>query len=246
MSRTRANQQDDWDHDSEPEPAPKPAPPKPQAKAPSKPAAKEGVQLRRGIAGEETGFENFDAASGEEERRRREREAEMRSDLSNAADLFGAATLDENEGDEETAAPEPTKPAKKAPAPAAPSAPLAFANAKPATKEEWENYANDVYASLIKPKSSLSGFDKHFFPCMLALLTTNGVRDVDMRKGANKLRELAEAKVKADQEMKRTGGNVKGTVVVKAKPKQVGTASAKNTYDLKAYGKEALDDDDFM
>jgi hypothetical protein len=63
---------------------------------------------------------------------------------------------------------------------------------------------------------------------MITLLTTNGLRDVDMRKGSTKLRELAEAKVKADKDMKRTGGNLRN--LQNAKPKQVGTSSAKNTY----------------
>ena len=97
----------------------------------------------------------------------------------------------------------------------------------------------------IQPKASLPGFDKHFFPQMLTLLTTQGLRDVDMRKGSTKLRELAENKVKMDKEFKKTGGNLKR--LQNNKPKQVVTNHAKNDLDLKAYGDEALDDDlDFM
>ena len=59
-----------------------------------------------------------------------------------------------------------------------------------------------------------------------------------MRKGSTKLRELAEAKVKADKDMKRTGGNLRN--LQNAKPKQVGTSSAKNTYVITSDSKRNL------
>lgn len=105
---------------------------------------------------------------------------------------------------------------------------MSLSDAKPSSKEDWEAFAKSLYDKLILPKASRPGFDKHFFPKMITLLTTNGLRDVDMRKGSTKLRELAEAKVKADKDMKRTGGNLRN--LQNAKPKQVGTSSAKNTY----------------
>lgn len=144
----------------------------------------------------------------EDERRRQEKEAQMRSDLDNAAALLGASSLD---GTKKGAA----------------GAPASLLEAKPTNKEEWEAFAADLYQTLVQPQASRPGFDKYFFPRLLTLLTTNGLRDVDMRKGATKLRELAEAKVRADKEAKKTGGNVKRPA---AKPKQVGTSSAKNTY----------------
>lgn len=138
----------------------------------------------------------------------------MRSDLDNAAALLGASSLDE----------------KKTAAGAA--VPSSLADAKPTSKDEWEAFATELYQTLVQPKASRPGFDKYFFPHLITLLTTNGLRDVDMRKGATKLRELAEAKVRADKEAKKTGGNVKRPA---AKPKQVGTSSAKNTYVRYAY-----------
>lgn len=152
----------------------------------------------------------------------------MRSDLDNAAALLGSTKIDAEQSGSKMDAP---------------TAELASAN--PTSKEDWEAFAKSLYNTLIAPKAGRPGFDKHFFPSLLTLLTTNGLRDVDMRKGSTKLRELAEAKVKADKEMKKTGGNLKKLQTVK--PNQVGTSSAKNTIDLKAYGDEALDDDfDFM
>lgn len=71
------------------------------------------------------------------------------------------------------------------------------------------------------------------------------MRDVDIRKSSTMLKAYAEEKVKAEKEAKKTGGQK--VPVGKAKPKTVGTASAKNVIDTNAYGDEALDDDlDFM
>lgn len=208
--------QDDWDAEEEekPKPAPKPAP-KPVVKpGKAKKNLGKGAEInRRGVAGEETGLEDWDGPVDEAERRRREREAEMKSDLDNAAALLGGTNLSEPKEDTKPAVPVPTS---------------GLASAQPSSKAEWEKYADDVYEGFIKPKAGRAGFDKNFFPHFLALLTSNGLRDVDMRKGSTKLREYAEAKVKADQELKRTGGNAKRPVA--NKPKQVGTSSAKNTY----------------
>lgn len=132
----------------------------------------------------------------------------MRSDLANAEALLGASSL----GDKKDAT----------------GAPSSLVDAKPTTKDDWEAFAQELYQSLVQPKASRAGFDKHFFPAFLKLLTTNGVRDVDMRKGATKLRELAEARVKAEKEAKKTGGNLKRLQATK--PKQMGTSSAKDTY----------------
>ncbi|KAL4399809.1 Translation initiation factor 3 subunit J component [Malassezia pachydermatis] len=220
---------DDWEEEDE-EPAPKPvAAPEPKKRLSVKQKIAEKEAMRQQNSGND--FDDWDLGGEEEEdqdeRRRREKEAQMRSDLANAEALLGSTTLDDK---------------KKQLASDAASSSLA--NAKPSSKEEWDAFAKDLYSTLIQPKSSRPGFDKHFFPALLTLLTTHGLRDVDMRKGSTKLRELAEAKVKADKEAKKAGGNKRAPVT---KPKQVGTASAKNTIDLKAYGDEALDDDlEFM
>ncbi|WFD03004.1 Translation initiation factor 3 subunit J component [Malassezia obtusa] len=229
---------DDWD--AEEEEKPKPAPVKPAPKPTQKPGkakknlGKGAEVTRRGVAGEETGLEGWEGPVDEAELKRRQREAELKSDLDNAAALFGDIKVDEAKGEPET----------EKPAPKPDVGTKTLASAQPTTKEQWEKYATDVYDAVVKPQAGRAGFDKHFFPYFLTLLTSNGLRDVDMRKGSTKLREAAEAKVKADQELKRTGGN--RAAANKAKPKQVGTSSAKNTFDLEAYGNEALDDDDFM
>ncbi|WFD42835.1 Translation initiation factor 3 subunit J component [Malassezia psittaci] len=211
---------EDWD--AEEEEKPKPAPVKPAPKPVTKPGkAKKnflkGAEVnRRGVAGEETGLEDWDGPLSEAERKRLQREAEMQSDLDNAAALFGGAKLDQDDEKQEVSK-------------VAETASSGLAASQPATKEQWEKYADQVYDTFIRPQSSRAGFDKQFFPHFLKLLTSNGLRDVDLRKGSTKMREYAEAKGKAEQELKRTGGN-RPAAAAKAKPKQVGTASAKNTY----------------
>ncbi len=76
-------------------------------------------------------------------------------------------------------------------------------------------------------------------------LIASQLRDVDIRKASTMLKTYAEEKVKAEKEAKKSGGQKAKTSA--AKPKAVGTASAKNVIDTRAYGDEALDDDlDFM
>jgi len=220
---------DDWEEeDEEPKPAPVPAPePKKRMSVKQKIAEKEA--MRQNDTGND--FDDWDLEESqvdETEQRRKEKEAQMRSDLDNAAALLGSASIDENREGKNTNESSGT-----------------LASAKPSSKEDWEAFAKSLYETFIQPKASLPGFDKHFFPQMLTLLTTQGLRDVDMRKGSTKLRELAENKVKMDKEFKKTGGNLKR--LQNNKPKQVVTNYAKNDLDLKAYGDEALDDDlDFM
>lgn len=187
-------------------------------------AEKEAEERRRRELGieDKDDYENLvETEEDARERIRREKEAQIEADLDNAATLIGTTSLTSND---------------------APTSELA--KAKPSNKGEWEKYAEDVYASVIKPQQSRPGFDKHFFPHLLTILARSTLRDVDLRKGASRLRELAEEKVRAEKEAKRTGGNAH---LNKPKPKQVGTASAKNTVDLNSYGDEAFDDDlDFM
>ena len=60
----------------------------------------------------------------------------------------------------------------------------------------------------------------HFFKTISSTL-----RDVDIRKTSTMLKTYAEEKVKAEKEAKKSGGQKK---VAAAKPKTVGTSSAKN------------------
>ena len=227
ISRCVRADRDDWEEKDEPEqpPAPQPvAPPKKRLSVKQKIAEKEAEERRKRELGIEEKDEYEKLVETEDdarERQRREREAQIEADLDNAASLIGEAKLTSTD---------PTT--------------SSLSDAKPSNKAEWEKFAEDVYAAIFKAQESRPGFDKHFFPHLLTVFARSTLRDVDLRKGSSRLRELAEEKVRAEKEAKRTGGNAH---LNKPKPKQVGTSSAKNTYDLNAYGNEALDDDlDFM
>ncbi len=96
----------------------------------------------------------------------------------------------------------------------------------PSSKEDWESFADLIYAELIKKQSSKPGFEKHFVSHMYKNIAST-LRDVDIRKSSTMLKAYAEDKVKAEKEAKKSGGQKK---VAAAKPKTVGTASAKNVY----------------
>ncbi|WFD29105.1 Translation initiation factor 3 subunit J component [Malassezia sp. CBS 17886] len=225
---------DDWEEEEEtPQPKPVQTEPVPRKRASVKQRIAEKEEAER--LRKETGIavrcaashrspqdeeeEEYDPRAAALERQRQEKEAQLRSDLDNAAALVGETQIDDG------------------------NAPSALSRAKPAKKEDWEQFGTQLYNELLRPKAGLAGYDKYLFPHLLALLASQGLRDVDLRKASTKLRELAETKVKAEKDTKKTGGNKRAA----AKPKQVGTSSAKNAVDMKAYGGEALDDDlDFM
>lgn len=208
---------DDWDaEDEEPE---KPdvsglQPIKKKSTFKQKLKEREEEERRR----EELGLASDEEAEEEEEdpleRRRREKEAQIKADVENAANLLGTSKIKDDEGT------------------------ASLRNAKPQSKEDWEKFANDLYASLVKSQSTRPGFDKHFVPALCRLLA-EPLRDVDCRKQSADWKKLADDKTKAEKEKKLGGGKRKAE-----KPKQVGTASAKNTFDTRAYGDEALDDGD--
>ena len=88
---------DDWEEeDEEPKPAPAPAPePKKRMSVKQKIAEKEA--MRQNDTGND--FDDWDLEESqvdETEQRRKEKEAQMRSDLDNAAALLGSASIDEN------------------------------------------------------------------------------------------------------------------------------------------------------
>lgn len=93
---------------------------------------------------------------------------------------------------------------------------------KPSSKEDWESYAQQLWNQLLKAQSSRPGFDKHFVPA-LCNVVSEPLRDVDCRLMSSRWRELGEKKGKVEKEKKASGGKKKAE-----KPKQVGTASAKN------------------
>ncbi|EPQ29691.1 uncharacterized protein PFL1_02911 [Pseudozyma flocculosa PF-1] len=211
---------DDWEEeDSEPEQKPAVViPPKKKKTVKQKIAEKEEEERRRLEEGgdDESAEEDWDETPAD--RRRREKEAQLRSDVENAATLFGASRISDDD----------------------PVAKIKSSN--PTSKEDWEAFSDLIFAELIKKHASKPGFDKHFAPHLIKNLCS-ALRDVDIRKTSTKLKEYAEEKAKAEKEAKKTGGQKKAA----PKPKTVGTASAKNIIDTKAYGDEALDDDlDFM
>lgn len=127
-----------------------------------------------------------------------------------------------------------------------------LSSAKPSSKEEWEQLAAEIFVSILKTQSSRdpTGYAKHFVPALTRQLVAP-TRDVDIRKLSTSVKTWAEEKTKADKEAKKSGGRANlavaaatGGATGAAKPKTVGTASAKNTYDLGAYGDEVLDDGD--
>ena len=102
--------------------------------------------------------------------------------------------------------------------------------ANPSSKEEGESFSDLLYTELIKKQSSKPGFEKHFVPHFFRNAAST-LRDVDIRKTSALLKTYAEEKVKAEKEAKKSGGQKK---IASAKPKAVGTASAKNVIDTRA------------
>lgn len=151
-------------------------------------------------------------------RKRAERNAQIDADLGNASDLLGTTSISK---DETT---------------------VSLTSAKPNSKAEWESLAADIAATLFKPQTSRdsTGYAKYFVPALTRQLI-QPIRDVDARKLSTSVKTWADEKTKAEKEAKRSGGN-RIVPPAASKPKQVGTASAKNTHDLGTYGNEALDD----
>ncbi|KAK0528305.1 Translation initiation factor 3 subunit J component [Tilletia horrida] len=214
---------DDWDDDDDEDDdkkkqaaaasASSSAPGKKRLTVKQKIAEKEAEERRRAELGEDDEEEEDDDDEDPAARRKRDREAQIRADVENAANLLGTSRI------------------------SADDALAKLRSANPVSKEDWEAYANNVFNELLKRQSSRPGYDKHFAPFVTKLVYAP-LRDVEIRKGSTKLRELAEEKTKAEKEAKKNPGGKK------TKPKSIGTSSAKNTMDLSAYGDEALDDGD--
>ncbi|KAK0549111.1 Translation initiation factor 3 subunit J component [Tilletia horrida] len=215
---------DDWDDDEEEEEEAKKkaaaaaaassAPSKKRGTVKQKIAEKEAEERRRAELGLDDDEEEEEDEDDPAARRKREREAQIRADVDNAASLLGTSRI--------SASDDPL---------------VKLRSANPVSKEDWESYANSLFTELLKKQSTRPGFDK-FFAHSLTKLVYQPLRDVEIRKGSTKLRELAEEKVKAEKEAKKNPGGKK------PKPKTIGTSSAKNVMDLSSYGNEALDDGD--
>lgn len=192
--------------------------------------------------------------------RRAARAAQIKADVGNAADLLGVTDLGDDDDDEYTDVPKKssssssssTKPSTNnynnnngngAPLPAWAS------SATPKSKAEWDALAASLFAQTLRQHANKDpqGYAKHFVPA-LAKQIVSPLRDVDVRKLSTSVKGWADEKTAAEQAAKRAGGNrvAAGPAATAgaAKPKTVGTASAKNNMDLKSYGHEALDDAD--
>lgn len=209
---------DDWDaEDEEPE---KPdvsnlVPIKKKSTVKQKIKEREERERQKAELGQESDEEEEEEDPAE--RRRREREAQIKADVENAANLLGTSKITNS-----TSIDTLVKPTKLS------------------TKEEWEEFSDNLYKNLIKKHSTKPGYDKHFIPHFTKLLAEN-LRDVDCRKQSIAWKSIADGKTKAEKE-KKSGTSAKSGKA--AKPKTVGTSSAKNTIDMRAYGDEALDDGD--
>lgn len=214
---------DDWESSDEEE-KPKTAAAAPPAKKKmsfkQKIAQKEEEERRRAAAGIPADDEDVDPMEYDPiARKRAERAAQLDADLGNAADLLGTASISKDD-----------------------TAATSLSSQRPSSKEDWEKLAADIAATLLRPQSGRdsAGYAKHFVPALTKQLI-EPIRDVDARKLSTSVKTWADDKTKAEKEAKRSGGNRIASAAA-AKPKQVGTSSAKNTQDLGAYGNEALDD----
>lgn len=136
-----------------------------------------------------------------------------------------------------------------------------LAKAKPTTKEAYEALAQRIYAEILAPQHSRdsSAFAKHLVPALTCAMV-KPLRDVDARKLSTSVKTWADEKTKG-----KTGGGAGGAGASsavsaaakaktapqpaqaagkKGKPSLAGAGSAKNTWDLGAYGDEVLDDGD--
>ena len=154
------------------------------------------------------------------ERRKREKEAQLKADVENAANLLGTSRI--SDGTCSTFS-SPRKPLSHTHKTFIDDPVSKIKSANPSSKEDWEKFSDLIFTELIKKHSTKPGFDKHFAPHFVRNVCSP-LRDVDIRKTSTKLKEFAEEKVKAEKEAKKTGGQKKAA----AKPKTVGTASAKN------------------
>lgn len=170
-------------------------------------------------------------------RKRAEREAQEQADLENAASLMGFGG--------------PTNGASGAASGSASSSDPALQSilsAKPSTKEEYQTLAAQIFQTLLKSQQSRdnANYAKHLVPALVKEIIAP-IRDVDARKLSMSVKTWADEKTKFEKELKKSGGRVNvaaANTLTASKPKTVGTASAKNTHDLSAYGDEALDDGD--
>ncbi|KAI0925567.1 hypothetical protein AcW1_007980 [Taiwanofungus camphoratus] len=214
----------DWEASSDEEenlkPAAPVAPPKKKGTLKAKLAEKEAANAARKAAGEDSEYDE-DVVLDQREQARLDKERELNADLSNAADLLGAAALGGTSSSELDS----------------------LISAQPRTKEDFVDFSNKVIEFIIKRhqnKPLYATFLEHHVRELAMPL-----RDVEVRKTASVLTTLANEKQKEQRD--KTSGKKKPKTM--AKP-VLGAAKVLNKFDTSVYD-EALDDfgsnpDDFM
>ncbi|TBU33414.1 eukaryotic translation initiation factor 3 subunit J [Dichomitus squalens] len=212
----------DWEASSsdeeEEKPAPAPsAPPKKKGTLKAKLAEKEALKAQK--AAEDDVDYDEDAVLDPREKARRDKERELAADLSNAADLFGAAALGGTSSKELDW----------------------LISAQPRTKEDFVEFSDKIIEYIIKRHQG-----KPLYAAFLeyhARQLAMPLRDVEVRKVASGLTALSNEKQREQRE--KASGKKKPKTT--AKP-TLGAAKPSNKLDTAVY-EEALDDlgdDDFM
>ncbi|KAK7690473.1 hypothetical protein QCA50_005571 [Cerrena zonata] len=202
----------DWEESSEDE-EDKPkvaatAPPKKKGTLKAKLAEKAALKAQQ----EEDDEYDSDAVLDPREKARRDKERELKADLSNAADLLGAAALGGTSSSELDS----------------------LISAQPRTKEDFIKLSDQIIAFIIKrhqDKPLYAQFVEHHVRSLAQPL-----RDVEVRKAASGLTTLANEKQKEARD--KTSGKKKPKTT--AKP-TLGVSKPTSKFDTSAY-EEALDD----
>lgn len=217
----------DWEASSDEEEKPKPsaapvAAPKKKGTLKAKLAEKEALKAAQNDDDSDDDDYDEDAVLDPREKARRDKERELNADLSNAADLLGAAALGGTSSSELDS----------------------LISAQPRTKEDFVDLSNKIIEYVIKRHQSkplYAAFLEHHVRELAMPL-----RDVEVRKTASVLTTLANEKQKEQRD--KASGKKKNPKAA-AKP-VLGAAKVSNKLDTSIYD-EALDDfgsnpDDFM
>ncbi|PPQ67964.1 hypothetical protein CVT24_003157 [Panaeolus cyanescens] len=214
--------QSDWEESSEEsseeEVAAPVAPPKKKGTLKAKLAEKEAAKAAKK---DESDDYDSDAVLDPREKARRDRERELKADLSNAADLLGAAALGGTSSSELDSL-------------------ISF---QPRTKEDFQTLSDRIVEFIIKKHQSKPLYAS--FVEYHARAIAQPLKDVEVRKAASGLTTLANEKQKEQRDKTSGKKKTKGTV----KP-ALGSSKVSSKLDTGVY-EEALDDfgtnpDDFM
>ncbi|KAF9916591.1 Translation initiation factor 3 subunit J component [Linnemannia zychae] len=206
---------EDWDassSESESEKEVKPAPaPKPKVTLAEKIAARnaEAERKREAAAAKAALVPERETEEEKFERRQRERNAIIESDIANAADLFSGVKVS---GGVVTAASE-------------------LETMKPRTKDQFNEFTNLLVALIQKHEKQ--GLYVSFLEGLFRELA-QGTRDVDVRKFASTLTTLANEKQKAAKDAlksKKKGSNKPSLVATKVAANDLDTRDYSNDYD---------------